>query len=67
MPKRSSIRKNADLNVLAKHILDAATGDSESRPPTEAEQRKEAARLLGSLGGKKGGKARASIERKEAV
>ncbi|MCC7509946.1 MAG: hypothetical protein IT464_11340 [Planctomycetes bacterium] len=59
MPKRTSTRKNADANQLAKSILDQVTGDEPERPMTEAEQRSLAARLLGSLGGKKGGKARA--------
>lgn len=60
MHKRASIRKNADMNLLAKGILDQATGEAPARELSDAEKRSLAARMLGSLGGKKGGKARAA-------
>jgi hypothetical protein len=65
MPKRS--RKPRDLNQLAKAIVEQATsqeseqsggGEAEPEDPVE-KARKDAAKLLGSLGGKKGGPARA--------
>jgi len=56
MPKRSSIRKNADANQLAKSIVDQATGNA---PTPEPDTRNPAAVALGRLGGLKGGKARA--------
>lgn len=56
MPKRLSIRKNADVNQIAKMIADVATGDA---PPPEPDTRNPAAVALGRLGGLKGGKARA--------
>lgn len=57
MRKRSSTRKNADPNLLAKSILDAAT--SEEQPEAPIDPVKAAAAALGRLGGLKGGKARA--------
>lgn len=57
MRKRSSTRKNADLNLLAKSIIDAATG--EEQPDQPIDPVKAAAVALGRLGGLKGGKARA--------
>jgi hypothetical protein len=71
MPKRSSkARPPVDVNQLAKAIVDRATGGHQPAEPAEAPQdaqpedgdvaaRKAAARLLGSRGGRKGGKARA--------
>lgn len=60
MQNRSSIRKNADVSQLARYILDETTAERQPRQEvTEEELRHEAARILGSLGGKKGGKARA--------
>jgi len=57
MPNRSSKRPN-DINQLAKHIVDVASGEIVDRPL--AENGKDlAAVLLGRLGGKRGGKARA--------
>lgn len=56
MPKRISLPRTADENVLAKHIVDSIIEafDEEPPPPKNA-----AAAELGRLGGKKGGKARA--------
>jgi hypothetical protein len=59
MPKRS--RKPSDTNQLAKAIVDQATGQAPPDvPEPDNDARKAAARLLGSIGGKKGGKARAA-------
>jgi hypothetical protein len=59
MPKRSSKTKNIrDINVLASHILEQATG--ESKPKPEDTTKNPAAVALGRLGGLKSGKARAS-------
>ncbi len=64
MPKRSSTRKKpgpADLNQLAKSIVDQAIGNA---PPVEERPvdpiKNPAAVALGRLGGMKGGKARAA-------
>ena len=57
MPKRSSNEKPADLNQLAKSIVDQAT--SEDAPELTANGKNAAAVSLGRLGGKKGGPARA--------
>ena len=55
MPTRSS---KLDLNQLAKHILDEATGEA---PKTKPPPLKNAAAVaLGKLGGMKGGAARAA-------
>lgn len=61
MPKRSSKKRPpADENEAAFRAVEALTGDQEPKPmPDEAEMRRRAAALLGSLGGKKGGPARA--------
>jgi hypothetical protein len=58
MPKRSSKRPpHADLNQLAKSIVDQTTDDT---PPANTDDGKNpAAVALGRLGGKKGGRARA--------
>lgn len=56
MPERSSKKRPADINALAKSITDDAT-DPHPGPVLTPEQ--VAARLLGSKGGKIGGKARA--------
>jgi hypothetical protein len=74
MPKRSSKKSNpADLNQLARAIVDDATDES-GRPagPTEApcHEKNPAAVALGKLGGKKGGPARAkklSQERRKEI
>lgn len=55
MPKRSS-KKPTDINVLAVSIIEKATG--EQTPKLDAPQKNPHAVALGSLGGKKGGKAR---------
>ena len=64
MPKRSSKRPR-DVNVLARAIVDESTGQAKAEPDT----RNPHAVALGSLGGKKGGPARAAKlserERKE--
>jgi hypothetical protein len=54
MPKRSS--KLKDANVLAKSIMDQATGTVAPKPESE---KNPAAVALGRLGGLKGGAARA--------
>lgn len=53
--------KKKDINELAKHIADIATG--EKKP--EKSEKNPAAVALGKLGGKKGGKARAAALTKE--
>lgn len=53
MPKRS--RKEEDVNVLAKSIVEKATKE----PSKEKPEKNPAAVALGRLGGLKGGKARA--------
>jgi len=61
MPKRSSKKKRPrDVNALAKHLVDEATGQE---PPKQKERpensgKNPAAVELGRLGGLKGGKAR---------
>jgi len=55
MPKRSS--KKQDVNVLAKSIVDEATGQE---PEKDYGDKNPAAVELGRLGGLKGGKARAA-------
>ena len=60
MPKRSSKQKRpADLNQLAKAIVDEATSDKEAEPTLTPDGKNAAAVALGRLGGLKGGKARA--------
>ena len=61
MPERS--RKNPrDLNLLAKKIVDHATSEQDQAEQAELtkEERSAIARILGRLGGLKGGKARAA-------
>ena len=58
MPKRSR-KKEADLNRLAKSIVDQATTDEQLRAKALEEGKNPAAVMLGRLGGLKGGKARA--------
>lgn len=59
MPKRSSKKKNIrDVNVLASHIVEQATG--ETKPKPEDANKNPNAVALGRLGGLKGGKARAN-------
>jgi len=78
MPKRSSKKsKPADLNQLARAIVEEATGESltEPSPPTEPpkeppRKKNPAAVALGKLGGKKGGLARRdklSAERRKEI
>lgn len=56
MPKRSSTGR-LDLNQLAKRVVDQATGEAPKTEPPPAKN--EAAVILGRLGGKRGGAARA--------
>ena len=58
MPKRSSKKQIRDVNVLAAHIIEQATG--ESKPKPEDANKNPAAIDLGRLGGLKGGRARAN-------
>ncbi len=61
MPKRSRKQKNIrDLNVLAAHIVEQATGEPIPKNIAEESKKNPAAVALGRLGGLKGGKARAS-------
>ena len=63
MPKRS--RKESDVNVLAKFIVEETTKDKEL-----AKEKNPAAVALGRLGGLKGGKARAeklSAKKRKAI
>ena len=67
MPKRSS-KKFRDLNLLAKSILNKATGKKQSKLKNEGKN--PAAVALGKLGGLKGGKARSkklSAERRSEI
>jgi hypothetical protein len=57
MPKRS--RKNRDLNLLAKSIVDDSTAEKMLDKAID-DGKNPAAVLLGRLGGLKGGKARAA-------
>jgi hypothetical protein len=59
MPTRSS-KPHRDANQMAKHILDQFTGDAPKEEPPPAPVKNAAAVALGSLGGKKGGAARAA-------
>lgn len=66
MPKRSSKKKRrpADLNQLAKSIVNEATSEDQPETPSPDESpddsgKNPAAVALGKLGGKKGGPARA--------
>ena len=58
MPTRSS-KPHRDANQMAKHILDQLTGDAHKEEPPPVPIKNAAAVALGSLGGKKGGAARA--------
>ncbi len=61
MPKRSRKPKNIrDLNVLAAHIVEQATGEPIPKNISQESTKNPAAVALGRLGGLKGGKARAS-------
>ena len=62
MPKRSSKRKKkrpADVNRLAKSIVDDATNEQPEQQSNGESGKNPAAVALGRLGGLKGGKARA--------
>jgi hypothetical protein len=60
MPKRSSKKlPPADENQAAFDAVAQLTGQANEEGPSEAELRSEAARILGRLGGSKGGKERA--------
>ena len=48
-------KRPTDVNQLAKLIVDQATGQA---PPPSEDERKAAARMLGRMGGLKGGPAR---------
>ncbi|MCJ7777725.1 MAG: hypothetical protein MUP16_05365 [Sedimentisphaerales bacterium] len=68
MPKRSS-KSKADINLLAKSIVDDSTAEKLLDKAVE-EGKNPAAVLLGRLGGLKGGKARAvklSVERRSEI
>lgn len=56
MPERSRKKRPRDLNSLAAAIVDDAT---DPRPEPEITPEQAAARLLGAMGGKIGGRARA--------
>jgi hypothetical protein len=56
MPKRSSKKAPRDINTLAASIVEQATG--QPVPDFSKPQKNPHAVALGSLGGKKGGKAR---------
>ncbi len=54
-------KRPRDTNVLAKRVVDLATGEVEDREPTPEQQGKDPAAVsLGRRGGLKGGKARAA-------
>lgn len=59
MPKRSSKKPPTDPNEAAHAVLKRLAASVEPPDPTAAERRAMAA-ILGSRGGKKGGKARAA-------
>ncbi len=59
MPKRSSKKNPADINLLAAQIVGAATSRPDTPPKGKSPQKNPAAVALGRLGGLKGGKARA--------
>ncbi len=59
MPKRSS-KAPTDMNVLAKRLVEAATGQDATPAEPEKPAKNPAAVALGRLGGLKGGKARAA-------
>jgi hypothetical protein len=58
MPDRSSIPRPRDPNLLGKLIVDISVGEVDD--PREKREKNPAAVALGSLGGRKGGKARAA-------
>jgi len=58
MPKRSSKRPDPDANVSAFNAVARLTGGGDATPDNQ-ELRRQAAAILGSMGGKKGGPARA--------
>lgn len=59
MPKRLSKGKNIrDINVLAAHIVEQATGEPIPKNTVEESAKNPAAVTLGRLGGLKSGKAR---------
>lgn len=62
MPRRSSKKRPADINELARAIVDdATTGEvSEEKPSPATPKKNPAAVELGRLGGKKGGLIRAA-------
>lgn len=59
MPKRLSKKKNIrDMNVLAAHIVEQATGESIPKNTIKESTKNQAAVALGRLGGLKSAKAR---------
>ena len=58
MPKRSSIKRPRDANLLASSIVSDATSDE--KPETDVPPKNPHAVALGREGGKKGGPARAA-------
>ena len=58
MKKRD--RMPRDPNLLAKMIVDMATGEAEPEPESDKPAKNPAAVALGKLGGAKGGRARAA-------
>jgi hypothetical protein len=58
MPDRSSSSRPRDVNQLGKLIVDISVGEVED--PRVKHEKNPAAVALGSLGGRKGGKARAA-------
>ena len=63
MDKRSSKKRDHDFSVTAFSVVQRATGeveDTQVQPEPTAEERHNAAVMLGRKGGLKGGKARAS-------
>lgn len=59
MPKRSSKRPDDDPNIAAFDAVRRLTGDTEGTLEQERDLRSQAAAILGAMGGKKGGPARA--------
>lgn len=65
MKKNTRKSKPADLNQLAKAIVDSATRDDSGEDVKDSDGKNPAAVALGRLGGLKGGKARAESLTKE--
>jgi hypothetical protein len=71
MPERSRTNgRPRDVNQIAAHIVEEATSEASLRPVTSPPEKNPHAAALGSLGGKKGGPARAlslSAEQRSAI